>query len=140
MQFMLPAPSVRGSRASPSLCESREMGQRCMSQPDLKDHLQALSSSQYQQETIEGFLFYFLLFVFTVARVTSHLLFFFFFFFQLCWVFIAMNRLFLLGLAGLVAPWHVESYSLTRDRTPVPCIGRWILNHWATREDPTFAF
>ena len=26
---------------------------------------------------------------------------------------------------GLVAPWHVES-SQTRDRTHVPCIGRWI--------------
>ena len=72
-----------------------------------------------------------------MARVTSHSL---FFFSQLCWVFIAMNRLFLLGLAGSVAPWHVGSYSPTRDRIPVPCIGRWILNHWATREDPTFAF
>ena len=34
---------------------------------------------------------------------------------------------------GLVAPWHVGS-SWTRARTPVPCIGRWILNHCATRE------
>ena len=24
--------------------------------------------------------------------------------------------------------------SLTRDGTPVPCIGRWILNHWITRK------
>ena len=30
-------------------------------------------------------------------------------------------------------PWHVES-SWTRDRTHVPCIGRWILNHQTTRE------
>ena len=34
---------------------------------------------------------------------------------------------------GLVAPWHVESF-WTRDRTHVPCIGRWILSHWTTRE------
>ena len=36
---------------------------------------------------------------------------------------------------GLVAPQHVES-SRTRARTRVPCIGRWILNHCATREVP----
>ena len=35
--------------------------------------------------------------------------------------------------AGLVAPWHVGS-SRTRARTCVPCIGRRILNHCATRE------
>ena len=40
-----------------------------------------------------------------------------------------------LWLAGLVAPQHVGS-SRTRDRTHVPCIGRWILNHCATREVP----
>jgi len=34
---------------------------------------------------------------------------------------------------GLVAPPHVGS-SQTRDGTYVPCIGRWILNHWTTRE------
>ena len=34
---------------------------------------------------------------------------------------------------GLVAPRHVGS-SRTRDRTCVPCIGRQILNHCATRE------
>ena len=36
-------------------------------------------------------------------------------------------------LTGLVAPWHVGS-SQTRARTRVPCIGRQILNHCATRE------
>ena len=36
---------------------------------------------------------------------------------------------------GLVAPWHVGS-SRTRARTRVPCTGRWILNHCATREVP----
>ena len=35
--------------------------------------------------------------------------------------------------AGLVAPRHVGS-SQTRPRTRVPCIGRQILNHCATRE------
>ena len=35
-----------------------------------------------------------------------------------------------------VSPWHVES-SWTRDQTYVPCIGRWILNHWPSREVQT---
>jgi len=34
---------------------------------------------------------------------------------------------------GLVSPQHVGS-SCTRDQTGVPCIARWILNHWTTRE------
>ena len=34
---------------------------------------------------------------------------------------------------GLDALQHVES-SWTRDQTLVPCIGRWILYHWTTRE------
>ena len=29
---------------------------------------------------------------------------------------------------------------LTRDRTCVPCIARWILNHWTTRKVPRFIF
>jgi hypothetical protein len=37
---------------------------------------------------------------------------------------------------GLVAPRQVES-SQTRDRTRVPRIGRWALNHWVTRWVPT---
>ena len=36
---------------------------------------------------------------------------------------------------GLVAPQHVGS-SQTRAQTHVPCIGRQILNHCATREAP----
>ena len=40
-----------------------------------------------------------------------------------------------LWLTGLVAPWHVGS-SQTRARTRVPCTGRQILNHCATREAP----
>ena len=34
---------------------------------------------------------------------------------------------------GLVALQHVRS-SRTRDRTRVPCISKWILNHYAPRE------
>ena len=40
---------------------------------------------------------------------------------------------------GLVALWHMGS-SQTRARTHVPCIGRWILNHGATREVPASCF
>ena len=36
---------------------------------------------------------------------------------------------------GLIALGHVGS-SRIRDQTCVPCIGRWILNHWTTREAP----
>ena len=36
---------------------------------------------------------------------------------------------------GLVALEHVE-FSRTRAWTHVPCISRWILNHWTTREVP----
>ena len=32
-------------------------------------------------------------------------------------------------------PWPMES-SQTSDRTYVPCIGRWILSHWTTRDVP----
>ena len=42
-------------------------------------------------------------------------------------------------LTGLVAPRHVGS-SQTRARTHVPCIGRQILNHCATREAPSKYF
>ena len=34
---------------------------------------------------------------------------------------------------GLVALWHVGS-SQTRDWCHVPCIAKWILNHWTTME------
>ena len=44
-----------------------------------------------------------------------------------------------LWLTGLVALWHVGS-SQTRARTRVPCIGRQILNHCATREAPILPF
>ena len=44
-----------------------------------------------------------------------------------------------LWLMDLVTPWHVGS-SQTRARTRVPCIGRQILNHCATREAPPLLF
>ena len=37
---------------------------------------------------------------------------------------------------GLISPQHVGSFR-TRAQTRVPCIGRWIFNHCATREAPT---
>ena len=40
---------------------------------------------------------------------------------------------------GFSCPQNVES-SWTRDRTCVPCIGRQILCHWATREVPKLCF
>ena len=40
---------------------------------------------------------------------------------------------------GLVALQHVGS-SRTRDRSRAPCIGRWILNHCATKEVPRGRF
>ena len=42
-------------------------------------------------------------------------------------------------MALFVARGHVES-SQTRDQTHVPCIGRWILKYWATREVPDLMF
>ena len=42
-----------------------------------------------------------------------------------------------LNSCGTWALWHVGS-SWTRERTSIPCILRWILNHWATREAQTF--
>ena len=41
-------------------------------------------------------------------------------------------RMWVLVSAGSVA----DLSSLTRDQTLVPCIARWILNHWTTRGVP----
>ena len=49
-----------------------------------------------------------------------------------------VHRLQQLWLVGLIALWHVGS-SQIRDQTRVPCIGRWILNHWTTREVHCFS-
>ena len=45
------------------------------------------------------------------------------------------HRLLWLGHMGLVALRHVGSPQ-TRDWTHFACVGRWILNHWTTREVP----
>ena len=37
---------------------------------------------------------------------------------------------------NLVAPWHVES-CLTKDRTSIPCMARWILGHRPPRKPQT---
>ena len=42
--------------------------------------------------------------------------------------------------AQLLAQGMWDLNSLTRDRTHVPCIGKWLLNHWITREFPTSSF
>ena len=42
-----------------------------------------------------------------------------------------------LWYTGLADPCHVGS-SWTRNQTHVPCLGRWILYHWATRDAPLF--
>ena len=41
---------------------------------------------------------------------------------------------------GLVALWHVGSEFPDQGSNPHPFIGRWILNHWTTREVPHTAF
>ena len=41
---------------------------------------------------------------------------------------------------GLVARGMWDLSSPTRDQTHVPCIGRWILYHWTTREIPLIVF
>ena len=95
--------------------------------------------------------------------------FYLFIYFWPCWVFIAAHGLSLVAVSrwwllllqstgsrradfsscgtqaqqlwrmGLVAPRHVGS-SQTKARTRVPCLGRWILNHCATREAPYLWF
>ena len=58
---------------------------------------------------------------------------FFFFLIWLRWVLVVACRIFSCGMQTLsYSMWDVSS--LTRDTTRVPCIGRWILNHWTTRE------
>ena len=51
-------------------------------------------------------------------------------------VLLASHRIFLV-VSGLSCPHSTwDASTLTRDQTYVPCIGRWILNHWTTREVP----
>ena len=83
----------------------------------------------------------------TVCTLRVEFLITFLFYFWLGWAFIAVHRLSLVAASGgysLVAvhgltPRHLES-SRTRDRTHVPSIGRWILNHWTPQESPRQLF
>ena len=49
------------------------------------------------------------------------------------------GQLWYMGLVVLPPPPQVES-SQTKDQTHVPCTGRWILNHWETRDVDNFNF
>ena len=60
-------------------------------------------------------------------------------YFCLSWIFVAMSRLSLVAVQGLLLLWCMglivppyAEFSQTRDRTCAPCIGRQILNHWTT--------
>ena len=64
-----------------------------------------------------------------MARFSQIFFFFFLIFLGLCWVFVVAH--------GILVPrgsWDLSSR--TRNLTRVPCIGRWILNHWPTKEAP----
>ena len=53
-------------------------------------------------------------------------------------VFIELATILLLFYALVPCPWGMwDLSSLTRDQTRTPCIGRWSLNHWTTREVPS---
>ena len=45
-----------------------------------------------------------------------------------------------LRCVGLVARGMWDLSSSTRDQTHIPCIRRWVLNHWTTREVPPWRF
>ena len=47
----------------------------------------------------------------------------------------SLPRLLLRGTMDLVASRSMGSFR-TRNQTCIPCIGRWTLNHWTTREVP----
>ena len=52
---------------------------------------------------------------------------------HLWWLFLLQSSDLVPDVHCLVVSQHVES-SQIRDRIPVPCFGRWILNHWTTRK------
>ena len=80
--------------------------------------------------------------------------------FFLCWIFTASRLSLAVGLWGPLLLWcsglavvawrlslgRLSSYwmwdlsSWTRDQAHVPCFGRWIFNHWASREVPILIF
>ena len=131
-----------------------------------KNMLKPLRKCQLQRLSYLYLSMYFLLqFLSCYSLVHSFFfLFIYLFFFNiwLCWVFIAAASGF--PVCSLQAPEHTglgvavcgplsrcgaqaqlpcslwDLSSPTRDRTCVPCIGRWILNLWTTREVPFLSF
>ena len=59
-----------------------------------------------------------------------------FFSFWPCWVFSASCQLSSCGMWAWLPHSRWDLSSLTRHWTRIPCIRRWILNHWNTREVP----
>ena len=63
-----------------------------------------------------------------------------------CWIhFFLRKYLFVcvgssLWHVGLIALWHVESLFPNQGLNPHPCIARWILNYWTTREVPLLSY
>ena len=80
---------------------------------------------------------FFILFFLKMMCVSSL----FFYYFCYLFIYVAVPGL-RGGMQGLFFKlWHVESSSLTRDRSPVPCTGRvLILSHWTAREVPKMVF
>ena len=60
-----------------------------------------------------------------------------FYFFSIFKVFIEFVTILLMSYILVFWPWGVwDLSSPSRDRTPTPCIRRWSLSHWTTREVP----
>ena len=49
---------------------------------------------------------------------------------------LALSLLYGPALTSLHDYWKTHSFDYTWDQTHVPCIGRWILNHWTTKKVP----
>ena len=108
-----------------------------------------VSNFSFGKEEKESVIFV-LHFLFCIIHISMSLLFFsfsFFFFLALLGLHCCMQAfsscsqrglLLQLWCAGLVATQNVGS-SWTKDQTHIPCIGKWILNHWTTR-DVQFAY
>ena len=75
-------------------------------------------------------------------------------FIWLHWVWVAARRIFVVSCGNfhwatqtlwlryesLVAPWHMDISSPTKDWIRVPCIARQILNQWSSREVPVILY
>ena len=52
------------------------------------------------------------------------------------WIYYIVASVLCFGILALQGMWDLSS--LTRDQTFIPCVGRWSLNHWTTREVPMY--